>query len=364
LAQFFDMGGYVRASVSFLVLQNRLAWRAWGSDDDVRLSGQWLRHVEEQRSLKFPYIKASAKKNTQRNSMELDGDKLRDTIFAEHGISHVDVEPILLEIISKTMATDQDRLRTETIERVARFTKTNKKLVELGCEPLLFNCPPPTDILRRRLSRKIETCEIKETKNDLIPHYVFDASSSSTNSKHQNQCVMMNDDDLDSKRCTLWRDVEKWVSEYDMTEEEKKACEEFNITVYEYSAIHGDYGFLGALKLEQTAYVNLYDKLETSVLRKNSESHADQYFKRKIMLLSRRRLRYPELIPRMGVIYSSLVLLLKASKKANRRLVNNQRKKNKHGYEEDRDGLFSDEPQQECIDASYPVAKRKRIGLR
>jgi len=56
------MGGYVGASVSFLVLLNRLAWRAWGSDDDVRLSGQWLRHVEEQRSLKFPYIKASTKK--------------------------------------------------------------------------------------------------------------------------------------------------------------------------------------------------------------------------------------------------------------------------------------------------------------
>jgi len=247
--------------------------------------------------------------------MALECDEIRDKIFAEYGVQAISVEPCLLELIVKLKlnATTTDAMRVETIQRVARFTKTNLRLAELGCEPLYFDAQSKK--VSNQKKRKVELSEHKEEAT--VPSYVVMDPDSCTYMRD------VNEDSFDIKRQVLWREIEKKVSEYVMSDEEWASCLEFKISVYEYMAIHGDYGFLGPLKLDKIAYLNLYEKLESSVLRKKKcgESHSTQYFQRKVMLLAKRWLRFPELIPSMENIYSTEVYFLRASKKAKRSLL-------------------------------------------
>lgn len=207
---------------------------------------------------------------------------LHEKIFHSYNISEDDVE---LELMTKIKNAEFDT--EESIERIARLTSINKKMIRNGLEPLLIY-PEYADTSKTEKSDK----QIK--------------------TKTPKQC------DLETSiRKTLLDKIKEWQG--NLKEDEIRIAKENGLSSEEYSCIKGDYATFCDLDIDR----GVADKIKRYLSRGKP---LDPYIKRKVFLQAQYRLRYPETIPALRNIYLDKILLLKALKKAKSKWKNDSRK--------------------------------------
>lgn len=256
--------------------------------------------------------------------------RLRLDIFEAHGIADIDVEPPLMHRIFSEPSFNT----RENLERVARFTKVNKGLKQDGQEPLSLVTTTATNNNNTTEAEKTQRpssslCVPHLLENRLeavsIPPYVL-ASYSTYNAHdhhHTDRTLKRGfapsslkfkaKEVSDSLRLQLWRQIETWVENVDKSELESAAKNQFSI--YEYVCIRGTYGGFLSLNLDEAAYTYTHKKSRSIIhMKKNKKDpNSVPYLRRKLLLLAKRRLRFPEQIPALKVQFSDIVTFIEAS---------------------------------------------------